>query len=416
MFVYLRLLNESFRFAINALRNNKLRTFLSLLGVTIGIFSIIAVLAAVDSLDKKIKKDLSSLDKNTMYVMRFSFGPSEIPKWKREQFPDVTFEEYQFLKNNLSQAENICFQYFTKSESIKFESNTVNQLNVVPVSDEFDDIQKLDFQLGRFYNESESNSGAALVVLGHDVALSLFENYNPIGQKVRLYGQRFSVIGVLKKQGEGMFGDSNDSSIFIPANFLRRTYGDNADFLTPVILIKPQKGIDMDAFKADISQKVRTMRALKTVEIDNFFINVLSGFTDFLDGIISNLNIGGWIIAGFSLLVGGFGIANIMFVSVKERTNLIGIQKSLGAKNRFILFQFLFEAVILCIIGGMMGLLFVWFITLILTNVLDFEFVLSTKNMVLGTMIAAIIGLISGILPAIAASKLDPVEAIRTGM
>ncbi|PDS23864.1 ABC transporter permease [Flavobacterium branchiophilum] len=416
MFVYLRLLNESFRFAINALRNNKLRTFLSLLGVTIGIFSIIAVLAAVDSLDKKIKKDLSSLDKNTMYVMRFSFGPSEIPKWKREQFPDVTFEEYQFLKNNLSQAENICFQYFTKSESIKFESNTVNQLNVVPVSDEFDDIQKLDFQLGRFYNESESNSGAALVVLGHDVALSLFENYNPIGQKVRLYGQRFSVIGVLKKQGEGMFGDSNDSSIFIPANFLRRTYGDNADFLTPVILIKPQKGIDMDAFKADVSQKVRTMRALKTGEIDNFFINVLSGFTDFLDGIISNLNIGGWIIAGFSLLVGGFGIANIMFVSVKERTNLIGIQKSLGAKNRFILFQFLFEAVILCIIGGMMGLLFVWFITLILTNVLDFEFVLSTKNMVLGTMIAAIIGLISGILPAIAASKLDPVEAIRTGM
>ncbi|CAM3776820.1 ABC transporter permease [Flavobacterium branchiophilum] len=416
MFVYLRLLNESFRFAINALRNNKLRTFLSLLGVTIGIFSIIAVLAAVDSLDKKIKKDLSSLDKNTMYVMRFSFGPSEIPKWKREQFPDVTFEEYQFLKNNLSLAENICFQYFTKSESIKFESNTVNQLNVVPVSDEFDDIQKLDFQLGRFYNESESNSGAALVVLGHDVALSLFENYNPIGQKVRLYGQRFSVIGVLKKQGEGMFGDSNDSSIFIPANFLRRTYGDNADFLTPVILIKPQKGIDMDAFKADVSQKVRTMRALKTGEIDNFFINVLSGFTDFLDGIISNLNIGGWIIAGFSLLVGGFGIANIMFVSVKERTNLIGIQKSLGAKNRFILFQFLFEAVILCIIGGMMGLLFVWFITLILTNVLDFEFVLSTKNMVLGTMIAAIIGLISGILPAIAASKLDPVEAIRTGM
>ncbi len=157
MLVYIRLLKESFGFATNALRNNKLRTLLSLLGVTIGIFSIIAVLTAVDSLDRKIKKDLSSLDKNTMYLMRFSFGPSEIPKWKREQFPDVKYEEYQFLKYNLKDAENVCFQYFTKSESIKFESKTVNSLNVVPVTDEFDDIQKLDFKSGRFFNESESN-------------------------------------------------------------------------------------------------------------------------------------------------------------------------------------------------------------------------------------------------------------------
>jgi putative ABC transport system permease protein len=124
----------------------------------------------------------------------------------------------------------------------------------------------------------------------------------------------------------------------------------------------------------------------------------------------------GWIISGFSLLVGGFGIANIMFVSVKERTNLIGIQKSLGAKNRFILFQFLFEAVILSVIGGLIGLILVWIISIILTNALDFDFVLGIGNILLGTGLAAIIGLISGILPAISASKLDPVEAIRTGM
>jgi putative ABC transport system permease protein len=143
---------------------------------------------------------------------------------------------------------------------------------------------------------------------------------------------------------------------------------------------------------------------------------VLSGFTDLIDGIVGQMNVVGWIISGFSLLVGGFGIANIMFVSVKERTNLIGIQKSLGAKNRFILFQFLFEAVILSVIGGVVGLLLVWIISLILTKALDFEFVLSASNVLLGTSLAAIIGLISGILPAITASKLDPVEAIRTGM
>ena len=176
------------------------------------------------------------------------------------------------------------------------------------------------------------------------------------------------------------------------------------------------KGIDMEAFKGELAQKLRAFRGIKSTEIDNFFINVLSGFTEMIDGFIASLNIGGLLIALFSLLVGGFGIANIMFVSVKERTNLIGIQKSLGAKNRFILFQFLFEAVILSVIGGIIGLLFVWLIAMILTNVLDFEFILSTWNILLGTSIAAIIGLFSGIIPAILASKLDPVEAIRTGM
>jgi putative ABC transport system permease protein len=220
---------------------------------------------------------------------------------------------------------------------------------------------------------------------------------------------------VLKKQGAGLFGDSNDSSVFIPVNFLRRMYGDNNDAMTPVILIKPEKGVDMDAFKAELEQKLRNYRGMKTDETDNFFINVLSGFTDLIDGIVGQMNVVGWIISGFSLLVGGFGIANIMFVSVKERTNLIGIQKSLGAKNRFILFQFLFEAVILSVIGGAVGLFLVWIISIILSKTMDFEFVLSMGNVILGTSLAAIIGLISGIMPAISAAKLDPVEAIRTG-
>ena len=416
MIVYLRLLKESFSFAMNALRTNKLRTLLSLLGVTIGIFSIIAILAAVDSLDRKIKKDLGSLDKNTIYLMNFSFGPSEIPAWKREQFPKVTYDEYQYLKGALNDAENLCFQFFAKRESVKFESNTASDLSVVPVSHEFDDIQKIDFKEGRFFNESESNSGAAVIVLGYDVAQTLFENLDPVGKQVRIYGRKFNVIGVVNKQGAGMFGDSHDTSVFLPSNFLRKTYGDNTTFLTPVILIKPDQGVDMDAFKADMSQKLRNYRGMKTGEIDNFFINVLSGFTDLLDGIVSTMNSVGWIIAGFSLLVGGFGIANIMFVSVKERTNLIGIQKSLGAKNKFILLQFLFESIILSVIGGIIGLLMVWGISVVMTKVLDFNFVLGLGNIMLGTGLSAFIGLISGILPAISASRLDPVEAIRTGM
>nr|WP_315171077.1 ABC transporter permease [uncultured Flavobacterium sp.] len=415
MLVYLRLLKESFGFAMNALLANKLRTLLSLLGVTIGIFSIIAVLAAVDSLDRKISKDLSSLDKNTIYLMKFSFGPSEIPQWKREQFPNVKYDEYIYMKGAMTHTDQMGYQIFTKREAIKHDSKIVSDVNIVPVSHEFIDIQGLEFEEGRFYNESEANSGASVIVLGNEIATSLFEGSDPIGKNVRLYGKRFTVIGVLKKKGSGIF-DEDDTSAFIPVNFVRQLYGDNNDGLTNVIIFKPESGVDMEAYKDEISQKLRAFRGVKAGEIDNFFINVFSGFTDFIDGIIGQMNVVGWIISGFSLLVGGFGIANIMFVSVKERTNLIGIQKSLGAKNRFILFQFLFEAIILSLIGGLIGLLFVWIIAIILTNALDFEFVLGFGNILLGTSLAAFIGLLSGILPAISAANLDPVEAIRTGM
>ena len=415
MIVYLRLLKESLSFAINALRNNKLRTLLSLLGVTIGIFSIIAVLAAVDSLDRKISKDLSSLDKNTIYLMKFSFGPSEIPQWKREQFPNVKYDEYTSLKNSLNDTQQVGYQLFVNRESLKYDSKTVSDVNIIPASSEIVDIEGLSFDKGRFYNESESNSGTPVIVLGYEIAEGLFGNSDPIGKNIRLYGQRFTVIGVIAKQGAGFFGNSKDTSVYLPANFLRTMYGDS-DSMTPVIVLKPVKGVDMDAYKAEVTQKLRTIRGMKAGDMDNFFINVLSGFTDFIDGILGQMNVVGWIISGFSLLVGGFGIANIMFVSVKERTNLIGIQKSLGAKNRFILFQFLFEAVILSVIGGIIGLIMVWGIAFILTKALDFEFVLSLGNVILGTSLAAIIGLISGILPAISAANLDPVEAIRTGM
>ena len=415
MLVYFRLLSESFRFAMNALRNNKLRTLLSLLGVTIGIFSIIAVLAAVDSLDRKITKDLSSLDKNTIYLMRMSFGPSEIPEWKREQFPNVKYDEYIYMKGAMTNTDQMGYQIFTKRESIKYESNTVTDVNIVPVSHEFIDIQGLEFEKGRFYTESEANSAAPVAVIGKEIAESLFQDSDPIGKNIRLYGQRFTVIGVLKKEGSGMFGN-NDASAFIPVNFVRQRYGDNNKSLVTVIIFKPESGIDMDAYKAEITQKLRSFRGVKAGEIDNFFINVFSGFTDLIDGIISKMRWGGVLISIFSFLVGGFGVANIMFVSVKERTNLIGIQKSLGAKNRFILFQFLFEAIILCVIGGIIGLLIVWLLSKLLTNLLDFEFVLGFWNILIGFGLSVIVGLISGILPAISASNLDPVEAIRTGM
>ncbi len=416
MILYIRLLKESFAFAFNALRSNKLRTFLSLLGVTVGIFSIIAVLAAVDSLKKNIVESLDGMDKNTIYLFKYSFGPTDVEEWKRDQFPHVKYDEYQYLQKSMADIDKISFNFFTSNQNIKYDENTVNSIRVKPSTNEFFEIEPFKVDKGRLFNEAESNSGTSVIVIGSEVADGLFKGNEPIGKQIRLYGQRFTVIGVLKKMGQNAFGDSNDVAVFLPVNNIRKLYGDNSSNFTPAILIKPKAGVDIEEFKAELTNKMRNIRGLRAGEINNFFVNILSGFTNFIDDIIGKMNLAGWGISIFSLLVGGFGIANIMFVSVKERTNLIGIQKALGAKNKFILFQFLFEAVILAMFGGLIGIVLVWFIALLLTNVLDFEFVLSSFNILLGSSLSIIIGLISGILPAISASKLDPVEAIRTGM
>ncbi|WP_338356998.1 ABC transporter permease [Yeosuana marina] len=416
MLVYLRLFKESFSFAVNALRNNKLRTFLSLIGVTVGIFSIIAVLAAVDSLDRSIKGQLSGIDKNTMYITRFSFGPTSVPRWVRENFPQTGSEDYEFIKRNVPDIDACAFAIVGGAQTIKFEDNTVTNVPVTPVSNEIYEIDNLKLYKGRFYNETESNSGAPVIVLGYNLANNLFDTEEPVGKVIRVYGRKLTVIGVLDKFG-GLNMDSPDEKAFVPANFARRFMNIGNKGALTMIMIKPKQGIDIGAFEQVLKQKYRRFRGLKDGDIDNFFINKLSGFTDLIDGIISFMNMVGWVISGFSLLVGGFGIANIMFVSVKERTNLIGIQKAMGAKNKFILFQFLFEAVILAVIGGLVGLVLVWIGTLIGTALADdFEFILSFKNMVLGFSVSTLIGLIAGILPASSAAKLDPVEAIRTGM
>lgn len=416
MIIYLRVLKESFAFALNALRTNKLRTFLSLLGVTIGIFSIIAVLAAVDSLERNIKEGLSGLDANTMYLTKFSFGPTEVPRWQRDNFPQTDYRDFDFVRRNVPNLGAVAYAILGGNESVRYGGETLTNVGVTAISSGIYEIEDLKIANGRFYTEAESETGASVIVLGHSIATNLFKNTDPIGKEVRVYGRKLQVIGVLKKYGAGLF-DTPDEKAYVPVNFVRQFKSGGAAGLPGAIILKPAKDVDLNAFEASLVQNFRIFRGLKPDEPNNFFINKISGFATLIDGIIATMNFVGWLISGFSLLVGGFGIANIMFVSVKERTNIIGIQKSLGAKNKFILLQFLFEAVILALVGGLVGLGLVWIATLIVSQFTgEFQFVLSFWNMFVGFTLSSIIGLIAGIIPAISASKLDPVEAIRTGM
>ncbi|NNK40563.1 MAG: FtsX-like permease family protein [Winogradskyella sp.] len=417
MLVYLRIFKESFSFAVNALRNNKLRTFLSLLGVTVGIFSIIAVLAAVDSLDRSIKEGLEGIDTNTIYVTNFSFGPTEVPRWVRENFEPIDYKDFEYIQRNVSDIEAAAFFIFGSNETVRYQSESVERVTIIPSTSDVYIISNLKIAQGRFYTESESATGAPVAVLGHAISENLFGQFNPIGKQIRIYGRKLTVIGVMQKEGDPGFGDSPDEQVIVPANFVRQFKRVSNTGLRGAVVLKPESGVDVDGLETVLKQKFRNHRGLKPDDIDDFFVTRISGFVTFIDSIIATMNLIGWVISGFSLLVGGFGIANIMFVSVKERTNLIGIQKSLGAKNRFILLQFLFEAVILAVLGGLVGLALVWLITLGLSNFTgDFKFVLSFSNMFIGFFLSTVIGLISGVIPAISASKLDPVEAIRQGM
>ncbi|MNQ74755.1 Macrolide export ATP-binding/permease protein MacB [compost metagenome] len=409
-----QLLKESFCFALKSLYSNKTKTFLSLLGVSVGIFLIVAILTVVDSLSKKINKDIGSLDNRTMFFFKYCFGQSNLPNWKIEQFPNVTYEEYKFLKENLTDIETICFQYYAGKETITYNFKSISAVTIIPCTYEMYNVEKFDFKEGRFFNEKESNLGYNTVVIGSNIANSLFEGTSPINKYIRFYGQRFRVIGVLEKIGDRLIniGSNPDTTIYPTVNKIRNLFGDNTKLFSPIVVIKPNHDIDIESLKAQITYKIRNHRGIKSGQENNFFINLFKGVTDIVDQTVGFLKLVGWIISGFSLLVGGFGIANIMIVSVKMRTSIIGIQKALGAKNRFILFQFLFEAIILSVSGGVIGIFLVW-ITSLIINILGLEFILTFKNTFLGISLSTIIGLIFGILPAYKASKLNPVESIR---
>src|SRR5258706_6448095 len=414
----LKLIAESLSFAWKALRSNLLRTILSLLGVTIGIFSIIAVLTIVDSLERNIRDSFNFLGSDIIYLDKWPFTGGNSRDWWKDfiKRPNVSYNEYRFLKANLKTGTHVSIYAVTNEITVKAGSNGINKILLRGVALEYEYMREVNIEKGRYLTNDEIEGGRNVVILGYELAKALFPKTDPVGEFVKIKNLRFKVVGVNKRQGESFIGfASGDYECIIPYDSFRKLYNTGSgrwDELGSHIGLKGQEDdLGLVLLENEIRGSMRVKRGLKPYQKDNFSINRPEAIANALSSVFDVLGMAGWIIGGFSMLVGGFGIANIMFVSVKERTSIIGLQKSLGAKNYFILFQFLFESILLSLIGGLSGLLLVWLLTFAPFGSL--QVVLSLSNIILGLGVSSSIGLVAGIVPAAVAARLDPVIAIR---
>ena len=418
MKLFLRLLKESFIFSFNALVANPIRTVLSLLGVTIGIFTIIAVLSTVDSLERSIKDNLSFLGTDNLRVEKWpwDFNNPGYEWWKFFRRPEPTYNEYEFLKENLGNAEAVEILTSREGVNVKYSNNSSRIDNLIGVVFENQFFGDWEFIAGRFFTENETLTGSNAAIIGYKIMKDLFKTPDiAIGKQLKIKGKSYTIIGVTKEQGESFgAGDSFDRQMFIPFNSFKKIYKVGRKGSNAVLRVKGNDDEDPGLVNLEYELKglLRAKRGIKPIEDDSFAINRPEYLASFISTIFSTISIAGWVIGSFSILVGGFGIANIMFVSVKERVPIIGLQKSLGAKKYFILMQFLFESSFLSVFGGLFGIFFVFLLTL--PDLGTFDLVISLKNVILGVTISSFIGIIAGLLPAIFASNLDPVEAIRS--
>jgi putative ABC transport system permease protein len=409
----LNILASSFRLTMQELMVNKLRTSLSLIGISFGIFCIIGVLATVNSLEMNIQNQIKSLGTNTVYIDKWDYsGGPDYPWWKFVKRPEPEFKEVSFIKNRSQLASNVAF-VINDRLNVEYQSYALENVQMYGVSEEENDIQPITMGYGRYFSGSEFSSGSPVIVIGYTNAENLFGSADiAVGKQVDVKNHKATIIGVIKKMGKSMIGWDYDQCIMSPYRFARQII--NEKYAGPKIIVKGKENVSSAALVNELEGVMRSIRKLGPKEIDNFTLNEISGFSEKVSSVFSSINIGGWAIGILSLVVGAFGIANIMFVTVKERTPIIGLKKAIGAKRRSILSEFLLESAIICILGGLIGLILVFLLTVILSSLFSFPVFISTGILFLAISICIIIGILSGIIPALTAARLDPVVAIRS--
>lgn len=414
MFKILRQIFESLRFAWQSVIVNKMRTFLSLLGITIGIFAIISVYTAIDSIERYIRSNFDAFGTNTVYIGKWPWvpeGDGEYKRWKYINRPTITLTERLELADALGDKLYAYSVIADISRIVKYEKSSRSGTAIIGVDYDYEKVNSMSVEFGRYFSPFECESGRPVAVIGAVLAEDIFEGVDPVGKQIKLGDRTVNVIGVFKKEGENMMGFSNDSYVIVPVNFMK-TMANLKTLNNFQVMYKCKESVSFEDFKLEIESNMRRIRRISPEAENNFSINVMDAISSFTDQIFGMLNLVGGIIGLFSILVGGFGVANIMFVSVAERTSQIGVQKALGAKPYAILLQFIFEAIMLAIVGGALGLLLIWIAAIIINSLFEFQIILTFENIMIGLVISSVVGAVSGFFPAWKAAKMQPVQAI----
>ena len=416
MFTFLAILWSGFKMALQELWLNKLRTFLSLLGITIGIFCIIGVLSTLDSMKKKVQSEIQSLGNNAIWIDKFDYndgGGNSYPWWKYIKRPDNKYREMVLLKNNSSLSKNVSY-LVPAAINVEYKSYELQHVSLYGVSDDFYKIQNLEIGFGRYLTETEFQNEQPVCIIGHNNAEKLFGTAEQaLGKDIFISNKKTTIIGVISKQGKNILdGFAFDDCILISYHYYCTIFNPN-NAGQNLIMAQAKEGISSTQLIDQLRGIMRQIRKLSPTAEDNFTLNDLNKLSEKTEQFFGVVNMAVWFIAGLSLLVGAFGVANIMFVTVRERTSQIGLKKALGAKNRVILTEFLLESSLLCIIGGLLGLFLVWILALILSNTMPFLIYIAPNIIALAFTICIILGIISGIIPAMMAARMDPVVAIR---
>jgi putative ABC transport system permease protein len=415
MFRHLEIVWTSFKMALQEFRSNKLRTFLSLLGITFGIFCIISVLSTISSMQLAVNNDLKSFGTKTIYIDKWQYsGGPDFPWWKYVKRPVPKFEEARLLRLKVPDAQHVDFE-IDNNGNVDYGDNSLTGVQYYGNTEDFDKIEQVAIGSGRYFQQADFDRGTPYIVMGFRIAQRLFGTpERAVGKAVKLKGGKLAiVIGVIAKQGQSLINAWDfDNSILLTYNFMRQNFRE--EYSNPKILAQGDSIITSAALTEELRGAMRSIRKLSPTQEDNFAVNNIDNLSKFLEPIFAGMNIGGWAIAALSLIVGMFGVANIMFVTVRERTSQIGLKKAIGAKRGSIMMEFLLESAFLCIIGGLIGMAAVFVLTLIFSATLDFHVFIPLNIIVLAVFMCLFTGVLAGIIPAFIAARMDPVAAIRS--
>lgn len=401
-------LKEGLSIAWDAIRANKMRSILTTLGIVIGIVTVTLMGTAIEGVNNAFHKSISIIGADTLFVERFNWMMHSEEEWikvrKRRQ---ITLAQARAVEKQLTMARAVA-PVSVIEQPVFYKNRSASSVQIIGSTDQFLITSGFTIADGRFLTPSEADGGRPVCVIGNDVATNLFRGESPVGEKIMVGPRRLEVIGVLAKQGKLLGIASLDNEVIIPIQQLLMNYWRNPDFQ---IQVKVKNVEQLDEAKEELRGVLRKVRRLAPEDSDDFAINQQEQFIETFNQVAGTIAAVGLLITGLSLFVGGIGIMNIMFVSVVERTREIGVRKAIGAKRRTILMQFLIEAAMICLGGGLLGLIITYPLTLIGNQWLPMT--LSLPVVGLAILVSLVTGLISGFLPAWRAARMDPVEALR---